>query len=147
MFGFGPASTSEQVVYGAQRPGYPDEVVRANTVDEWLGFMRHSGMQRVVCLLSSPQLKFYEEIPGGLLACHVREFGKSKWLHAPIEDYHLCDSELLLERILPFLRDADVVGEKTVVHCSGGSGRTGHVLAAWHATRRLSAIITTTEIL
>ncbi|BBD68237.1 dual specificity protein phosphatase [Nostoc commune NIES-4072] len=50
---------------------------------------------------------------------------------APIVDFHLCDLETLTQKILPFLIEADKENEKVVVHCSGGIGRTGHVLAAW----------------
>jgi protein-tyrosine phosphatase len=38
---------------------------------------------------------------------------------------------LLIGKILPFLKGCDAEKQKVVVHCSGGSGRTGHVLAAW----------------
>jgi protein-tyrosine phosphatase len=50
---------------------------------------------------------------------------------APIEDFHFADPTLLLQQILPFLAAANQNQEKVVVHCSGGIGRTGHVLAAW----------------
>jgi len=32
------------------------------------------------------------------------------------------------QKILPFLTQTEKLGEKVAVHCSGGSGRTGHVL-------------------
>lgn len=41
------------------------------------------------------------------------------------------DFEALTGKILPFLLEADKQSEKVVVHCSGGVGRTGLVLAAW----------------
>ncbi|MEH2143235.1 MAG: dual specificity protein phosphatase family protein [Nostoc sp.] len=50
---------------------------------------------------------------------------------APIADFHLSDLKTLTQKILPFLIEADKQNEKVVVHCSGGIGRTGHVLAAW----------------
>ena len=55
---------------------------------------------------------------------------------APIEDFHLSDLETLTTKILPFLAEADKQAEKVVVHCSGGIGRTGHVLAAWLVSGR-----------
>ncbi|MBW4617842.1 MAG: dual specificity protein phosphatase family protein [Cyanosarcina radialis HA8281-LM2] len=39
--------------------------------------------------------------------------------------------EILVRQILPFLTIANQQNEKVVVHCSGGIGRTGHILAAW----------------
>ena len=50
---------------------------------------------------------------------------------AEVEDYHLCDHATLERHILPFLHESDQTTTPVLVHCSGGSGRTGHVLAAW----------------
>ena len=71
-----------------------------------------------------------------LLNTYSSEFGQDNVCWAQIEDFHLCDITTLKEQILPFLKDSDVKGERVVVHCSGGSGRTGHVLAAWLVFRR-----------
>lgn len=35
------------------------------------------------------------------------------------------------KKIVPFLSTSDARRERVVVHCSGGLGRTGQVLAAW----------------
>jgi hypothetical protein len=38
------------------------------------------------------------------------------------------------EKAMAFLEAADEAGEKVVLHCSGGQGRTGLILAAWLVT-------------
>ena len=60
-----------------------------------------------------------------------QEFGKENVCWTLVEDYHLADIHMLKERILPFLAESDTNKERVVVHCSGGIGRTGHILAAW----------------
>ena len=100
-------------------------------VDAWTGFMAIEDVQRVVCLLASnAEFRSYRRLPGGLLGEYERRFGSGQVLHAPIRDYRLSSAENL-ERVLAFLREGVERGEKAVVHCAGGSGRSGHVLAAW----------------
>jgi protein-tyrosine phosphatase len=54
----------------------------------------------------------------------------------PIADHHLCSGQVLRANILPFLSTADTGSERAVIHCWGGNGRTGHVLAAWLVAAR-----------
>lgn len=122
-FRLGPAAEHEPLVFGAQGPAY--SVLRSS---EWIAYMKEQGIKRICCLLHDEQLKAYKE---DLLAAYRRDFGADNVCWAPIPDYHLCDVGLLKERILPFLQEADTKSEPVVVHCQGGRGRAGHVLAAW----------------
>ena len=122
MYKFAPAWKNEQVVFGAARPGYTN-----NKVQDWIEFMKCQDIKRVCCLLPDQQLAYYSE----LLGTYKQEFGNQLVCWAPIADFHLSDLETLTQKILPFLIEADKQNEKVVVHCSGGIGRTGHVLAAW----------------
>ena len=132
-FGMAAAKIGERIVYGAQRPGYPAQDVESPRVSQWISFMRGSGMARVCCLLPPKQLAYYKL---DLLGSYREAFGESNVCHAEIEDYHLCHSAVLEDRVLPFLFEADQAGAPVVVHCSGGIGRTGHVLAAWLVRHR-----------
>jgi protein-tyrosine phosphatase len=96
-------------------------------------FHERAGIKRVCCLLSTSQLRYYAD---DLLATYQVAFGKSNVYWAEIEDFHLCEARRLTEEILPFLKASDVMQAPVVVHCSGGSGRTGHILAAWLASSR-----------
>ncbi len=120
---FGPASPTESIVYGAMIPGYSLEYV-----DEWIGFMKNKSIQRICCLLTKNELDNYSV---GLIRLYQAAFGEENVCQTPIEDYHLASIDLLAMNIFPFLSKSDQFQQKVVVHCNGGSGRTGHVLAAW----------------
>lgn len=128
--GFGPPSRDEKLVFGAQRPGYPGKFVQKQVADDWITFMKAQGVRRIVCLLSDEELKYYPTLVGGLLGLYIDTFGKDNLLWAPTTDRLLPTGEAV-RHILYFLHDAALKGEKVVVHCSAGLGRTGLVLAAW----------------
>jgi hypothetical protein len=133
QFGMAAARVGETTVHGAQRPGYPARVVEPPHVNRWVSLMRDRGMRRVCCLLPPSQLAYY---PSDLLSSYAEVFGETNVCHAAIEDYRLCDGAVLEGRILPFLLESDHDAAPVVVHCSGGIGRTGHVLAAWLVRHR-----------
>lgn len=122
MYKFASASSNEPIVFGSTRPGY-----RSEQVNEWIGFVQTRRIKRVCCLLSSGQLMKYDN----LLDVYRQAFGGERVCWAPIEDFQLADSNMLIHQVLPFLAAAEQSKERVVVHCSGGVGRTGHVLAAW----------------
>lgn len=125
--GFGPASAEERIVYGARRPGYPMPRVSVPTVARWLEFMKGQGIERVVCLLPDEQLASYDDLLGQYRAT----FSADNLCWAPIPDFRLAEEGLLTGTILPFLRASEAAQQRVAVHCAGGIGRTGHVLAAW----------------
>ena len=136
-YNFGPANAGEQIVYGAERPGFDFHSVGAQEVSRWISFMKHNGIVRVCCLLPRQQLDYYEV---DLLEEYRHAFGPRNVCSAGIPDCHLCDAETLTGQILPFLRESDQQCEPVVVHCSGGSGRAGHILSAWLVHARAFSI-------
>ncbi len=122
MYKFAAASENELIVFGSARPGYTNK-----QVNQWIEFMQNQGIQRVCCLLPETQLARYSN----LLDAYRKVFGLDQVCWAPIEDFNFAAPEILVHQILPFLAIANQQHEKVVVHCFGGIGRTGHVLAAW----------------
>ncbi len=127
MYKFAAASPKETIVFGSARPGYS-----SNQVNEWIEFMQSQDIKHVCCLLSQTQLDRYSH----LLGIYRQTFGSDRVCWSPIEDFQLADRQTLIQQILPFLAIADHQNKKVVVHCSGGIGRTGHVLAAWLVAER-----------
>lgn len=124
---FAAAQKDELTVFGASRPGYSEQ-----EVENWLNFMKAQNIKQVCCLLCDKQLARYSN----LLEKYQQKFGTNNVCWASIEDFHLSDLKNLTQKILPFLKKATEQGDKVVVHCSGGIGRTGHVLAAWLVSNR-----------
>jgi protein-tyrosine phosphatase len=122
MYKFSAASENEAIVFGSARPGYSSK-----KVNQWIEFMQSQEIKRVCCLLPESQLARYSN----LIDVYRQSFGIDQVCWAPIEDFRFAASDVLMHQILPFLAAANQKDEKVVVHCSGGIGRTGHILAAW----------------
>jgi hypothetical protein len=148
-YGFGAPCKEEESVFGAQRPGFPGRFVQKQVVDEWITYMKKQGVSKLVCLLSEDELTCYPTLTGGLLGIYAAEFGADNVLWAPTPDKRLCSAEAV-KGLCYFLHAAIKQGQKTVVHCSAGIGRTGQALAAWlvyyHNLSERKAIRTVEEL-
>jgi len=127
-FRFNAAASVENLIYGAERPAYPLQVIEIDDITQWIQFMKEQGILRICSLLTIEQLEFYKF---DLLEYYSKQFGEKNICWAPIKDFHFADVSVLKSKILPFLFTSLKTNKKTIVHCSGGIGRTGHVLAAW----------------
>lgn len=115
------------------RPGYPGKAVSESDVEIWCNEVNRAGIKSILCLLDEEQLKFYSELPGGLLG-HFKSRGFEVG-HVPVEDHKwppLDDVELarvwVLFKSLP---------SPVLVHCSAGIDRTG--AATKHILEKIKA--------
>ncbi|MBU0955074.1 MAG: dual specificity protein phosphatase family protein [Spirochaetes bacterium] len=91
-----------------------------------LSSMLQAGTSRVLCLVSPDEFIRYG-VPE--LLQRYRQ-ASLQILHEPIVDGGVPNSDQL-QRIRDWLTDAEKQGEKTVIHCVGGLGRSGLIAAAW----------------
>lgn len=124
----GPAWPDDNFVFGSERPGYPARgKVKNSRVNSWANVMEAHGIRRVVCLLHPEgKLRLYDDLE----AQYNSHFGSENVLMAPIIDYDISSKENI-KTIVDFLDESVRLEMPVVVHCSMGSGRTGHVLAVW----------------
>ncbi|MEF8783477.1 MAG: dual specificity protein phosphatase family protein [Haloarculaceae archaeon] len=124
---FSPAAPHEEHVFGAACPGWHSAGSHETTVNRWVEFMLDHGIDRVLSLLPVSR----SDADDTALARYHDAFGQSNVRHVPVPNRRLVGADILRDDILPFLVDTTERGDRVVVHCLAGLGRTGQVLAAW----------------
>jgi len=82
-------------------------------------------------LLNDEQKKFYDyENGSSLISLYEGQF--SDVINPEVADYTPPTEDQIFNEIIPFLEAGEEKGEKTLIHCSMGRGRTGFVLHAWN---------------
>lgn len=112
-------------------PGRKD---RDRVLDDDLDVLRASGVSRLLCLATDPELE-WAGVAGIEKGCVKRGI---QFLKLPVKDQSVpsFDEQNLMVRWMSSALDA---GEKVVLHCIGGLGRTGTVAACLLAARGLPA--------
>lgn len=140
QYNLAPAGSGESIVFGVASPNKlpsmesikltPDQLIE-NT-KEWLQFLQSSGIKRVVNLLEeSVLLKFKEKTNIDLLGVEKSTFGIDNVLWTPVENFTFISGNIFFDKIFPFLQESERYKLPVAVHCFGGSGRTGQILALW----------------
>jgi len=125
VFNFGAASSRDEILFTAERPGNPATktgLADMDQVHEWISFMTHEqGIRNVIALLDENEFSAYGE-PGLL---QLYEEAGLRCLVQPMRGENAC------KNIIDFVRQAEAANEKVVAHCTGGIGRAGRIAACW----------------
>jgi len=130
-FNFGPATLSEnELVHGCERPGCgkvfdAPGAIAPSEVGVWADFMKGKGIKRVLSLLNEKEYTYYagDGYKGELV--NANGFDPEK---VTLVDVYKPGAA---QESLAALQAAKNANEKLVLHCSGGKGRTGLILAQY----------------
>jgi len=123
-------SKDTEVIFGAERPGCGEAfdklgAIPPEEVKTWADFMKKQGVKRVLSLLTDEEYAF---------------FGGEGYKDELVKNNGFDEEKVTLVNVyapgaatetLKAIKDAKEGNEKLVVHCSGGEGRTGLVLAQY----------------
>ena len=112
-------------LWGAGRPGYPDEPPSAPAMEAGVHGWRELGVERVVSLIQDWELP--SRAPGLFEALGARKIAVAR---LPIRDFGVPTDTTVFARLLADIRQRLATGDGVLIHCNAGLGRTAVVLAA-----------------
>ena len=121
-------------VWGAGRPGYPDEPPAAGVEAAGVHAWRELGVERVLSLIEDWELGRRAPELFGLLDAHGIAV-----VRFPVRDFGVPGDPAGFARLLADLREGLRRGEALLVHCNAGLGRTAVVLASLLRVHGLAA--------
>mmetsp|Transcript_10027 Transcript_10027/g.24262 ORF Transcript_10027/g.24262 Transcript_10027/m.24262 type:complete len:228 (+) Transcript_10027:63-746(+) len=131
---FAAISCKDENVFGIHRPGFlPDGVnekpgaVEDALVTEWCSFIKGKGVTRILSLLEDDEAAWFKTPIEKQLEAEGFSEAKGTYIRTPLS------SPDSAKKALEALTSATASGDKIVLHCSGGIGRTGLMSAVYLA--------------
>eukprot|EP00283_Hemiselmis_rufescens_P002211 CAMPEP_0173419082 /NCGR_PEP_ID=MMETSP1357-20121228/1052_1 /TAXON_ID=77926 /ORGANISM="Hemiselmis rufescens, Strain PCC563" /LENGTH=176 /DNA_ID=CAMNT_0014381665 /DNA_START=173 /DNA_END=703 /DNA_ORIENTATION=+ len=129
---FAAVSKRDDSVFGSHRPGFlPDAVnekpggVDDALVAEWCTFIKGKGVTRILSLLEDDEALWYNTPIATQLEAHGFSEASGTYVRSPLSSAE--GAKTAVEAITK----AKESGDKIVLHCSGGIGRTGLISAVY----------------
>jgi protein tyrosine phosphatase (PTP) superfamily phosphohydrolase (DUF442 family) len=100
-------------------------MVSSEAVSDWILAVKALGVRSVICLLSKPELRWYEHLKGGLLGAYHAAGLETMSLPVPLDAPGVLTRKHLEQLEAAFAR----LPRPMVIHCSAGMVRSGAAVA------------------
>eukprot|EP01134_Creolimax_fragrantissima_P000036 CFRG0036T1 len=127
-YNYGAISGRDSLGYACQRPGYSKDNEKPGAIKDvdivgWCEFMKKNDVKHIVSLLGDDEAEWYATPIDELL--EKNGFDLTKYTRTSVF------ADGARDKIVNGFKHADELGEKFVVHCSGGTGRASVGASLW----------------